>query len=102
MASVCIGVSKKHSNSSKFRRFCAFYRTGNYKKHWVAYCIDIETGKLITKRVSWLEAMILKLNLYAVRKFVCFNCGHVAKMVVRKSQKEVKCPNCDQEAGDNE
>ena len=89
-----VSVSKTHTNRGSHRH------RPSTKKYWHIYYYD-EEGKFCTQRVSFIEALFYKLNKARRLKFFCQNCENVFTFIVPRGRK-LRCPNCEQEAGENE
>jgi len=86
---ITLSVSKVFKNTGSFR----FHRKKT-KKHWKHYFIDLEDEKFGTEWISSIKAMILKLNVYKVRKAYCFECGLYFTSVIKKESDTPVCPDC--------
>ena len=82
-----ISVSKAYSHRGYHRH------RPNTKKHWYVYYID-EDGRLGTKRVSFLEALIYKSLKVHRYKYYCLVCGRGFVVFLKSKKKFVECPNC--------
>ncbi len=63
------------------------------------YDIDeyTEELKLYSKYVNSLQAFYYKFKKYYKRKFYCFECKNFFVLLVKKRQKNIECPNCEEE-----
>jgi len=86
---ITLSVCRVYKNTGSFR----FHRKKT-KKHWKHYFIDLEDEVFGTEWVSAIKAMILKLNVYKVRKAYCFECGLYFTCAIKKESDTSVCPNC--------
>jgi len=89
VSKITLSVSKVYKNTGRFR----FHRKKT-KPAWKHYFIDLDDEKFGTEWVSAIKAMILKRNVYKVRKAYCFECGLVFSAVIKKESDTPVCPNC--------
>ena len=91
-----ISVSKTYKHRGRF-----ITHKPKTKKHWQImyynYDEDTEEIKLYSKFVNPLQALYYKINKYYKRKFYCTDCENVFVTLVKKRQKNVDCPYCDEE-----
>jgi len=59
-----------------------------------AYGID-DNGTLHTKRITKIEALLLKTQLYKRKKFVCLSCRRSSIFLVKHKDEIPPCPYCD-------
>jgi len=80
----------KNSGSLRFHR----KKTKPSWKHY--YLSDDYTDKMTfgTEWVSAFKAMILKRNVYKIRKCYCFECGLYFDGVIKKDSDTPVCPEC--------
>jgi len=90
VSKITLSVCKVYRNTGSFR----FHRKKT-KKHWKHYFIDLEDEKFGTEWISAFKAMILKRNVYKVRKAICFECGLVFTTAIKKDSDTPVCPECD-------
>jgi len=88
MTKKTIGVYKSWRNSGKRNH------RNKTKKEWCHYFIDSDDERFGTEWVSKIKAMILKRNVYKVRKAYCFECGLVFTAVIKKESNTPVCPEC--------
>jgi len=88
MTKKTIGVYKSFKNSGNRNH------RNKTKKEWCHYFIDSDAKKFGTEWVSKIKAMILKRNVYKVRRSYCFECGLVFTAVIKKESNTPVCPNC--------
>ena len=90
-----ISVSKTHKHRGRF-----IQHKPNTKKHWqiMYYDVDEDTEelKLYSKYVNSLQAFYYKFKKYYKRKFYCFECENSFVTLVKKRQKNIECPYCDE------
>jgi len=86
---ITLSVCRVYKNTGSFR----FHRKKT-KKHWKHYFIDLEDETFGTEWISSIKAMILKLNVYKVRKAYCFECGLYFTSVIKKESDSPVCPDC--------
>jgi len=89
MTKITLSVCKAYKNSGRFR----FHRKKT-KPAWKHYFIDSDDETFGTEWVSAIKAMILKRNVYKVRKSYCFECGLIFDAVIKKESDTPVCPNC--------
>ena len=91
-----ISVSKTYKHRGKF-----ITHKPKTKKHWqiMYYDIDEDTEelKLQSKFVNPITAFYYKFKKYYKRKFYCFECENFFVTLVKKRQKEIECPYCEEE-----
>jgi len=90
MTKITLSVCKAYKNSGRFR----FHRKKT-KPAWKHYFIDSDDETFGTEWVSAIKAMILKRNVYKVRKAYCFECGLIFDAVIKKESDTPVCPDCD-------
>jgi len=90
VSKITLSVCKVYKNTGRFR----FHRKKT-KPSWKHYFIDLDTEKFGTQWVSAFKAMILKRNVYKVRKCICLECDLVFTSAIKKDSDPVECPDCD-------
>jgi len=88
MTKITIGVYKSFKNSGNRNH------RDKTKKQWCRYYLDLDDEKFGTEWISAIKAMILKRNVYKVRKAFCFECGLVFSAVIKKDSDTPVCPDC--------
>lgn len=83
-----VSVSKTYIHRGKYRH------RKSTKKHWYIYYYD-EEGNFKTKRVNWFEAMYYKTQKRKRLKLICTECGNLFLGLVKSSNEEIDCPNCE-------
>ena len=93
---IVISVSKTYKHRGK-----NIVHRVKTKKHWqiMYYDIDEDTEelKLQSKFVNPITAFYYKFKKYYKRKFYCFECENFFVTLVKKRQKEIECPYCEEE-----
>jgi len=84
-----ISVSKAYTHRGYHRH------RKNTKKYWVVYFLDDE-GKMHSKRVSFVEALIYKALKVHRYKYACINCDQVFLGLVKSKKMKLECPYCNQ------
>jgi len=88
MTKITIGVYKSFKNSGKRNH------KDKTKKQWCHYFLDSDNEKFGSEWISSIKAMILKLNVYKIRKAYCFECGLVFHCAIKKESDTPVCPDC--------
>jgi len=86
---ITLSVCRVYKNTGSFR----FHRKKT-KKHWKHYFIDLEDETFGTEWISSIKAMILKRNVYKVRKAICLECGLYFTCAIKKESDRPVCPDC--------
>jgi len=89
-----ISVSKTYKHRGRFIK-----HRENTKKHWQIMYYDVDEDdniKLYSKFVNPLQAFYYKFKKYYKRKFYCFECENFFVTLVKKRQKTVECPYCEE------
>jgi len=89
MTKITIGVYKSWKNSGKRNH------KDKTKKEWCRYYLDLDEEKFGTEWISAIKAMILKRNVYKVRKSICLECGLYFDGIIKKESDRPICPDCD-------
>ena len=84
-----VSVSKTYKHRGLHRH------RASTKKYWHIYYYD-EDFTFNSEQVSFLKAMYYKLNKFCKRKFYCFECENFFVTLVKKRQKEIECPYCEE------
>ena len=91
-----ISVSKTYKHRGRF-----ITHKPKTKKHWqiMYYNIDEDTEELVlqSKFVNTLQAFYYKFKKYYKRKFYCSECENIFSLLVKKRQKNIECPYCEEE-----
>jgi hypothetical protein len=82
-----ISVSKSYSHRGNHRH------RPSTKKQWYVYYLD-EEGKLVTKRISALQAAYYKTRKLHRYKYICEYCGQIFLGLVRSKNQTVSCHYC--------
>jgi len=88
MTKITIGVYKSFKNSGNRNH------RDKTKKKWCHYFIDLDNEVFGTEWVSKIKAMILKRNVYKIRKAICLECGLYFTCAIKKESDRPVCPDC--------
>jgi len=94
-----VSVSKAYKHRGNHRH------KATTKKFWHIYFYEYddfeEQWYLKTKQINFLQALYYKTKKVYKRKFYCSDCDSYLIGFVKKHQKTIDCPNCNEEYAEN-
>jgi len=92
VSKITLSVCKVYKNTGRFR----FHRKKT-KPSWKHYFLSDDYTDEYTFGTEWIsniKAMILKRNVYKIRKYICLECGNYFPAAIRRESDSAECPNC--------